>query len=378
MAAASEALSLGRGGISIVARAAGLSRPTIHKGLEELKTPDVPQGRVREPGGGRKSIYERDPEMVAELERLVDPETRAGQSMPPLRWTCKSTRQLSRALGDAGHVVSHPVVAETLHQLGYSLHANAKTRKTSSRHPSREAQFQFVNRQVLAFLGRGLPVISVDTKKKERLRECRNPATKGQPTGEPEQVQVHDFPDLRLDTAMPSALCDVARNLGWVDVGSDHYTAGFAASSIRRWWQDMGIELYPSAGELLICADGGGTKGYRVRLWKGELQKIADALRLTISVSGLPPGTRKWNKIEHRLCSRISMNRRGRPLTSHEVIVDLIGNTTTNKDLDVTSTPNKYQYQTKVDVPDEQLASVGVLRPDFHGDWNYTIQPHRR
>ncbi len=376
VAAASEALSLGRGGISRVARAAKLSRPTIHKGLEELKNAAVLLERVRKPGGGRKSIHQRDPAMITELERLVDPVTR-GDPMSPLRWTCKSTRQLAQALSDAGHVVSYPVVAETLHQLGYSLQANVKTKEASSRHPDRDAQFQYINQQVLAFLGRGLPVISVDTKKKELVGEYRNPGTEWQPEGEPEQVQVHDFPDPRLGKAIPYGIYDVGRNLGWVNVGCDHDTASFAVTSIRRWWLDMGIELYPKASELLICADGGGSNGYRVRLWKVELQRMADELGLTISVSHLPPGTSKWNKIEHRLFSHISMNWRGRPLTSHEIIVDLIGNTTTKKGLRVRAALDKNQYQTKVEVSDEQLATVAIRRHDFHGDWNYTIQPRQ-
>jgi hypothetical protein len=377
VAAASEALSLGRGGISRVARAAGLSRPTIYKGLEELSNPEVPLERVRKPGGGRKSIHQRDPAMVTELERLVDPATR-GDPLSPLRWTCQSTRQLAQALSDAGHAVSYPVVAETLHQLGYSLQANVKTKEASSRHPDRDAQFQYINHQVLAFLDRGLPVISVDTKKKELVGEYRNAGAEWQPRGQPEQVQVHDFPDPRLGKTIPYGIYDVGRNLGWVNVGWDHDTASFAVSSIRRWWLDMGMELYPNASELLICADGGGSNGYRVRLWKVELQTMADQLGLTITVSHLPPGTSKWNKIEHRLFSHISMNWRGRPLTSHEVIVDLIGNTTTTKGLRVKAALDKNTYQTKVHVSDEQLASVAIRRHDFHGDWNYTIQPRQR
>lgn len=373
VAAACEAVSLGRGGVSMVARAAALSRPTIHKGLEELKSPGTPMARVRKPGGGRKSIRQRDPAMVTELERLVEPVTR-GDPMSPLRWTCKSTRQLAEALSAAGHVVSYPVVAETLHQLGYSLQANVKTKEASSRHPDRDAQFQYINQPVLAFLGRDLPVISVDAKKKELVGEYRNPGTEWQPKGKPEEVQVHDFPDPRLGKAIPYGIYDVGRNLGWVNVGCDHDTASFAVASIGRWWREMGIELYPKASELLICADGGGSNGHRVRLWKVELQRMADELGLTISVSHLPPGTSKWNKIEHRLFSHISMNWRGRPLTSHEVIVDLIGNTTTKKGLRVKAALDQNKYQTKIEVSDEQLEAVSLQRHAFHGDWNYTIQ----
>ena len=373
MVAACEARSLGRGGVSKVARAAGMSRPTIHKGLEELKNPDM-SSRVRKPGGGRKSISQLDPAMVTELDRLVDPVTR-GDPMSPLRWTCKSTRQLAAALRAAGHEVSHTVVGETLRQMGYSLQASVKTKEGSSQHPDRDAQFQYINDQVLAFLGRGMPVVSVDTKKKELVGEYRNGGVEWQPKGKPELVRMHDFPDPQVGKAIPYGIYDVGRNLGWVNVGRDHDTASFAVASIRRWWCDMGRELYGKATALLICADGGGSNGYRVRLWKVELQNLADELGIAITVSHLPPGTSKWNKIEHRLFSHISMNWRGRPLTSHEVVVDLIGNTTTKKGLRVKAALDENKYLTKVEVTDQQLADIAIERHTFHGEWNYTIQP---
>ncbi len=370
---AAEARALGRGGVSQVARATGVSRPTVHKALQELGQPGESGGRVRRPGGGRKSLRERDPALVAALEALVDPDTR-GDPMSPLRWTCKSTRQLARALTAAGHPVSHDVVAELLHALDYSLQANVKTRE-GSQHPDRDVQFRYLNEQVRAFRDQGLPVLSVDAKKKELVGPFKNGGREWQPQGQPEAVNVHDFPDPRLGKAIPYGIYDVGRNAGWVNVGQDHDTASFAVESLRRWWHGEGAAVYPTARQLLLCADSGGSNGYRVRLWKYEIGRWATETGLAITVCHLPPGTSKWNKIEHRLFAHISLNWRGRPLESHEVIVNLIGATTTDHGLRVHAEIDTGTYPTHVKVPDEALATIRVTPHDFHGEWNYTILP---
>ncbi len=373
LAAAADARFFGYGGISRLARASGLSRSTLYQGLKELEgSPAVPK-RVRKPGAGRKRIVERTPAILKELESLVDPLTR-GDPMSPLRWTSKSTRQLAAALSEQGFPVSHRVVAEMLRQLGYSLQANAKMLEGAS-HPDRDAQFLYLNRQVRNALAKGRPVISVDTKKKELVGEYRNGGREWQPQGAPEKVNVHDFPEAGVGKAIPYGIYDVGRNLGWVNVGRDHDTASFAVESIRRWWRALGAALYPQAKQLLICADAGGSNGYRTKLWKLELQSLADAAGLEVSVCHLPPGTSKWNKIEHRLFSHISMNWRGRPLVSHEVIVELIGSTTTQSGLRVTAQLDTGAYPTKVQVSDEQMAQVQLRRHRFHGEWNYSIRP---
>jgi transposase len=373
---AAEARALGHGGITQVAHAAGVSRPTIHRALRELDAPATDPGRVRKPGGGRKRTRDRDPGVVAALDALVDPESR-GDPMSPLRWTCKSTRQLARALGAAGHAVSHRVVADLLHDLGYSLQAPAK-RLEGSQHPDRDGQFRYLNGQVQTFLAQGQPVVSVDAKKKELIGAFRNGGREWQPKGEPEAVQVHDFMDRELGKAIPYGIYDVGRNTGWVTVGQDHDTASFAVATLRRWWQAVGRTTYPDATRVLISADGGGSNGYRVRLWKAELQRFADATGLAVTVCHLPPGTSKWNRIEHRLFSYITMNWRGRPLISHEVILELIGATTTRTGLRVQAEldPGRYPLHTKVS--DDEFHAVHLTPHAFHGEWNYTISPTPR
>ena len=373
IAAAAEAKSLGYGGVTQVAKASGMSRPSIHKGLDELKQrkPGVPLGRSRRAGAGRKPVSERDPKIMQELDRLVDPDTR-GDPMSPLRWTCKSTRQLAKTLTEAGHAVSHRVVGELLERMDYSLQGNRKT-KEGGRHPDRDAQFQYINEQVRGFLADGQPTISVDTKKKELIGEYRNGGVEWQPQGQPEKVKVHDFPNPKVGKGIPYGIYDQGQNLGWVNVGCDHDTATFAVASIRRWWMDLGRSLYRDASRLLICADAGGSNGYRVRLWKVELQRLADETGLSITVCHLPPGTSKWNKIEHRLFSHISMNWRGRPLTSHDVVVELIGATTTRAGLRVKAELDRGRYPKGLKVSKEEMAALSLRNHSFHGEWNYDL-----
>jgi transposase len=362
--AAAEARCLGYGGIRRVSRASGLSHATIQKALKELDTPPDPKGRVRGPGGGRQKIREKAPAILDALETLIAPETR-GDPMSPLRWTCKSTRQLAEALARQGFSVSHRVVGELLHHLGYSLQAMAKTLE-GKQHPDREAQFRSIN----AFCER-----SVDTKKKELVGQYTHGGREWQPKGDPEKGNVHDFPDPRVGKAIPYGIYDLGWDLGWVNVGVDHDTSSFAVESIRRWWLGMGEELYPKAKRLLICADGGGSNGYRVRLWKVELQGFADETGLEVTVCHFPPGTSKWNKIEHRLFSHITMNWRGRPLISHQIVVELISATTTATGLEVEAHLDMRSYPTKIKVTKEQIGRVRLRPHDFHGKWNYTIEP---
>jgi len=370
---AAEARSLGHGGISRVARASGISRATIQKALQEVNRPDTPPDRIRRVGGGRKKTRDRDPSLLADLEALVNPDTR-GDPMSPLRWTCKSTRQLAETLNQQGHQVSEHIVRDLLHDAGYSLQANAKTLE-GSRHPDRDAQFRYLNEQIKVRLAQGLPVVSVDTKKKELVGSYKNGGQEWQPKRIPEPVNVHDFPDPALGKAIPYGIYDVGRNAGWVTVGQDHDTASFAVASLHRWWKMVGMQVYPQADQLLICADGGGSNGYRVRLWKLELQRFANATGLQVTVCHLPPGTSKWNKIEHRLFSHISMNWRGRPLVSHQVVVDLIGATTTREGLQIQAELDTGVYPTQVKVSDAELAAVQITAHAFHGEWNYTITP---
>jgi Rhodopirellula transposase DDE domain len=369
---AAEARTLGRGGITRVARAIGVSRPTIARGLADLAQPSSPD-RVRRLGGGRKRRRDTDPTLVADLDALVDPETR-GDPMSPLRWTCKSTRKLAEALQQQGHQVSERIVRTLLHEADYSLQATAKKREGSG-HPDRDAQFRYLNEQITAFLAQGAPVVSVDTKKKELIGPYKQTGREWQPVGEPEAVLDHDFPDPAVGKAIPYGVYDVGRNTGWVTVGQDHDTASFAVASLLRWWQVVGQPTYPQATRLLISADGGGSNGYRVRLWKVEVQRFADATGLTVTVCHLPPGTSKWNKIEHRLFAHISLNWRGRPLVSHEVVVQLIGSTTTRAGLRVQAERDTGAYPTKVKISDADLATVHLTPHAFHGDWNYTITP---
>ena len=368
-----EARALGHGGITRVAQAAGVSRPTIQKGLHELATPTPPRERVRAVGGGRKPRETQDPTLLTDLEALVDPDTR-GDPMSPLRWTCKSTRQLARALAERGHRVSARTVAARLRAAGYSLQGNAKTVE-GTQHADRDAQFHYLNEQVKTFLAAQQPVVSVDTRKKELEGPFKNGGQEWQPQGRPEPVRVHDFPDPCLGKAIPYGIYDVGRNTGWVSVGRDHDTASFAVASLRRWWQGTGLAAYPPATRLLICADGGGSNGYRVRLWKVELQRFATETGLAVTVCHLPPGTSKWNKIEHRLFAHISMNWRGRPLVSHEVIMELISATTTGAGLTVQAELDPGHYPTKVKVSDAELATVALRPHAFHGEWNYTLLP---
>jgi hypothetical protein len=333
-------------------------------------------GRIRRPGGGRKSATAIDPSLRVALERLVDPGSR-GDPESPLRWTCKSTRVLARELVGAGHRASEWLVRQLLYELGYSLQANRKT-KEGARHPDRDAQFRHINARVLRQLRRRHPAISVDTKKKELVGNFKNGGREWRPRGYPHRVRVHDFLDPQKGKAIPYGVYDLALNRGWVAVGIDHDTAAFAVNTIRRWWKEMGAKVYPQATSLLIVADSGGSNGSRVRLWKWELQRLADATALTIHVSHLPPGTSKWNRIEHRLFSFISHNWRGRPLLTHTTIVKLIASTRTSTGLTVRCILDPQRYPKKVKVSDEQMATIRFTPEAFHGDWNYSIRPHDR
>jgi hypothetical protein len=372
--AAAEAKALGHGGVSIVARATGVSRRAIGIGLKELDDPSANHvEHIRRAGGGRKRTVDQDATLVHDLEQLVEPVSR-GDPESPLRWTCKSVRKLAEELNRQGHQVSHRLVAELLQELGYSLQANRKTREGTA-HPDRDAQFEHLHAQVQAYQGDGQPVISVDTKKKELVGDFKNGGRELRPQGDPEPVRVHDFVIPELGKVTPYGVYDVTHNLGWVNVGIDHDTATFAVESIRRWWQLMGQPLYPAARQLLITADGGGSNGSRLRLWKVELQKLADETGLEIAVCHLPPGTSKWNKIEHRLFSYISQNWRGKPLISHAVIVNLIAATTTQTGLKVRCQLDTQSYAKGTVVSDDELAQVNLRPADFHGEWNYVISP---
>jgi transposase len=372
--AAAESQVVGKGGISAVAQATGISRPVIRQGIAELKNPDtLPPGRIRRKGGGRKRAVEKDESLISDLQNLLESTTR-GDPESPLRWTCKSVRQLTGELTRMKHRISHQVVADLLHALGYSLQANSKT-KEGADHPDRNAQFEHLNGKVKWCLGRRQPVISVDTKKKELVGDFKNNGQELRPKGSPELVRVHDFVDPELGRAAPYGIYDLGRNSGWVSVGMDHDTAEFAVETIRRWWRSMGQASYPSATRLLITADAGGSNGSRLRLWKLELQKLADETNLRIVVCHFPPGTSKWNKIEHRLFSFISQNWRGKPLRSFEIIVSLIAATTTSTGLRVHAELNTETYAAGIKVSDQAFAQIKIRRDKFHGDWNYEIQP---
>jgi transposase len=375
LVAAAEAAAIGFGGVTAVAQASGLSRGTVIRGIAELKTAPKPARgqRIRRKGAGRKRTVEQDTTLKRDLEALVEPVTR-GHPETPLRWTCKSVRQLAAELQRMGHRTSHRMVAELLHQMDYSLQANRKTLEGSS-HPDRDAQFHHISDRIREFQADRQPVISVDTKKKELVGDFKNNGRELRPKGDPEKVRVHDFVIPELGRAAPYGVYDVTQNAGRVSVGVDHDTAAFAAQSIRRWWESMGSEAYPRAARLLITADSGGSNGARVRLWKLELQKLADQTGLAISICHLPPGTSKWNKIEHRLFSFISQNWRGKPLVSHQVIVNLIAATTTKTGLRVRAEVDPGKYPKGVKVSDEDVASIRIERDPFHGEWNYTILP---
>jgi transposase len=372
--AANEALSLGRGGTSLVSRATGLSRQMISDGMQELQGGDqAEEGRVRRKGGGRKSNVSKDPGLSEDLERLVEPVTR-GDPESPLRWTSKSVRKLAKELHHLGHQVSHELVSELLHGLGYSLQANRKTRQ-GGEHPDRDGHFEHLNAQAAAFLAAGEPVVSVDAKKRELVGDFKNPGREWPPQGEAEEVRVYDFPIKDLGRATPYGVYDLGRNAGWVNVGIDHTTAAFAVESIRRWWNEVGQHQYRKATRLLISADGGGSNGSRVRLWKWELQGLADETGLAITVCHLPPGTSKWNKIEHRLFAWISQNWRGKPLTSYAVILQLIAATTTEAGLTVQCQLDTTNDPAGRKISDEEMATLSIWPVSFHGEWNYTILP---
>ena len=369
-----EAQALGRGGVSLMARITGLSRRTIYHGLSDIQSRESPgPGRVRKRGGGRKSKVLEDPTLVADLRKLVEPMTR-GDPMQRLLWTCRSLRNLVKELAAEGHTVSPTVVGNLLRDIGYSLQANSKTRE-GDQHIDRDAQFRYINARATSLLIANEPVISVDTKKKELVGSFKNNGREWRPKGIPEEVKVHDFLDPKLGRAVPYGVYDINNNVGWVSVGTDHDTACFAVNAIRRWWKMMGKRRHPQARRLMITADGGGSNGYRVRLWKTELQRLANDLRLPITVCHMPPGTSKWNKIEHRLFSFITINWRGKPLRSFRTIVQLIAATTTEAGLTVRAELDENKYPKGVKISDAELAAVNLQRHKFHGDWNYTILP---
>ena len=372
---AAEVRAIGRGGQAAVARATGAAPGTIRQGIRELSQGNLgaEKGRIRRAGGGRKRTVKQDPSLREDLERLVEPTTR-GDPESPLRWTCKSVRRLAEELKRQGHKTSHRMVAELLHELGYSLQANRKTLEGSA-HPDRNAQFEHLNQAVQLQLALGEPVISVDTKKKELIGPFKNGGSELRPSGEPERVRVHDFLIPALGRVSPYGVYDLAHNEAWVSVGTDHDTAAFAVESIRRWWRSVGQPLYPHATRLLITADGGGSNGYRLRLWKLELQRLADETGLEVAVCHFPPGTSKWNKIEHRLFSAISQNWRGKPLISHEVAVNLIGATTTRTGLRVRSGLDTGLYPAGRTVSDGELDALYLRREPFHSEWNYSLLP---
>jgi hypothetical protein len=371
-----EAKSIGHGGIALVERAVAISRSTISRGIKELESAQKRMGaaHIRRPGGGRKKTAQKDTTLRADLVALVEPSV-AGDPQSPLRWTSKSLRKLAGELQAMGHATSHRMVAELLVEAEYSLQANRKSVEEGKRHPDRDGQFRYINEQVQQFQRICQPVISVDTKKKELVGDFKNAGKEWRPKGEPERVRVHDFLIEKNGKTAPYGVYDITRNAGWVGVGIDHDTASFAVRTIRRWWQVMGRARYPQAKELLITADSGGSNGARVRLWKWELQKFANATGKAITVCHLPPGTSKWNKIEHRLFSYITMNWRGRPLVSLATIVNLIASTRTKEGLRVRCELDKGRYPKGVKISDEQLAKINLHRHRFHGDWNYTIRP---
>ena len=378
--AATEARSLGRGGVTRVAEATGMSRSRIHAGLREIDSAGPggveATGRQRAKGGGRKRAEEKDPGLSEALEKLLEPTTR-GDPEGPLRWTTLSAAHLSAALAEQGHAASERTVNRLLHDLGYSLQSNRKTVE-GRQHPDRDAQFRHIDRKAGEFQRRGDPVVSVDTKKKELVGNFRNGGREWRPAGEPEKVLVHDFKDAELGKAIPYGVYDLAANNGWVSVGVDHDTASFAAATLRRWWERMGRKAYPDARRLLVTADAGGSNGHRNRLWKVELQRFADDAGLAVWVRHFPPGTSKWNKIEHRMFCWITENWRGRPLASRAAVVELIANTTTRKGLSIEAELDAADYPVGVKVDDDELAAVRIRPSSFHGDWNYVILPNEK
>jgi transposase len=373
--AAAEAHALGWGGASAVAKATGLSRTTIRSGLAELHHPraEPPTERTRRPGAGRPRLADRDPKLLDDLHTLLEPDTR-GDPEAPLLWTSKSTRHLAEALVALGHDISHDSVGRLLEEIGYRLQANRKTEEGSD-HPDRDAQFGYINRCIRRFQKRHQPVVSVDAKKRELVGNYRNPGREWRPEGTPQRVRTHDFRDKELGVAIPYGVYDLTRNDGWVSVGIDHNTAEFATESVRRWWERMGSLAYPDADELLLTADGGGSNGSRARLWKLKVQRLADRLGLRISVCHFPPGTSKWNRVEHRMFCHITENGRGRPLVSRAVIVNSIGRVRTREGLRIEAELDTNSYPKGIKVSDEEMAGLNLQRAKFHGDWNYTILP---
>jgi len=372
--AAAEARAIGRGGVTLVSKVTGIARSTINRGITEIEeNRSAGEGRVRRPGGGRRAKTQEDPTLLDDLQSLLEASTR-GDPMSPLLWTSKSLDKLCAALKGMQHEVCPNVVAKLLRKLGYSLQSNRKTRE-GSKHPDRDAQFQYLDARMKEHMLEQSPVISVDTKKKELVGDFKNAGQELRPKASPEQVRVHDFIDRQLGRAVPYGIYDIADNKGWVSVGVDHDTAAFAVNTIRRWWSTMGQERYPNAKRLMITADCGGSNGARVRLWKIELQKFVDEIGIPVMVCHLPPGTSKWNKIEHRLFAFITKNWRGKPLVSHRTIVQLIGATTTGKGLTVRAELDINTYPAGIKVSNDQMAALAIQRHDFHGDWNYTLQP---
>jgi len=375
--AASEAVSLGWGGIAGVTQATGISDRTIRNGIEELQAAEaLPANRQRRPGAGRRAREEEQPKLIGALERLVEPEAR-GDPMSPLRWTCKSTRTLAAELQRQGFRVSHVKVGKLLKRKGYSLQSNRKTRE-GKQHPDRNAQFEHINRRVMACQRRGQPAVSVDTKKKEVLGNRKNPGRTYRRKGKPREVDTHDFPDDKLGKAIPYGVYDLANNDAWVSVGIDHDTAEFAVASIAEWWKRMGRKRYPRAKRLFITGDSGGSNGHRNRLWKVELQRFANRTGLIVEVCHFPPGTSKWNKIEHRLFCHITRNWRGIPLETHEIVVNLIGSTRTTQGLEVHAWLDEREYPKGRKVSDAEFAALNIRRNEFQGDWNYEIHPQRK
>jgi len=372
---AAEARTLGHGGVAVMSRISGLARSTIYRGISDIRDNVLAApGRVRKAGSGRKRKSVEDPTLEVDLKRLVEPVTR-GDPMRALLWSSRSVRKLAKTLGEMGHKVCPTIVGRLLRGMGYSLQANSKTRE-GGQHIDRDAQFEYINTQIATFLAENQPVISVDTKKKELVGNFKNNGREWRPKGDPELVNVHDFIDPALSRAVPYGVYDINDNSGWVSVGTDHDTAAFAVNTIRRWWQTMGRKRYPHPNRLLICADGGGSNGHRVRLWKLELQKLANEIKIPITVCHLPPGTSKWNKIEHRMFSFITINWRAKPLCTYRTIVELIAATTTEAGLNIRAELDQNKYPNAVKVSDAELATVNLIRHTFHGEWNYTIAPN--
>jgi len=370
---AAEAKAYGRGGVQTVALITGMSRQTIYSGLDDLGNLTNIH-RVRKPGGGRKKLVEKNAELIDVLEELVDPMTR-GDPESPLKWTCKSVRNLAENLCKKGHLIGRQSVANILHDLDYSLQSNRKTSEGKKDHPDRDEQFQYINKQAKNFLSKNLPVISVDTKKKELVGKYKNAGHEWGKKDEPVKVLSHDFPDPKVPKAVPYGVYDIGKNVGWVNVGMAADTAEFAVESIAQWWKQMGRKKYPVVKEFLICADSGGSNGYRLHLWKHELQKLCDRYKLKVTVCHFPPGTSKWNKIEHRLFSYITMNWRGRPLTDYRTVVNLIASTTTKTGLTVKVRLDRKQYKAGIKVPIDEIKKLNLHPHQFHGEWNYTILP---